>query len=205
MSHDKKLIAGASGNSLDLFDACTLKHVQGPFAFKEMGGSIHHLKFSPGGEFLFFGRLDKRFSVKEGCVKDFPHFENNNKVCYKWSSFLEESPHIAVQGDLPPTGTHSEFCLVNIFCSWAIYELRQMHSLCGDSVSFYDRERQAFQGINVLLDLLHSNALYPTLPPHINEVLSALRSEVVSDRVWNVSQLCQNCFEFEQRNEEKNP
>ena len=203
MSHDKKLIAGASGNSLHLFDACTLKHVQGPFAFTEMGGSIHHLKFSPEGEFLFFGRLDKRFSVKEGCVKDFPHFANNNKVCYKWSSFLEESPHIAVQGDLPPTGTHSEFCLVNIFCSWAIYELRQMHSLCGDSVSFYDRERKAFQGINVLLDLLHSNALYPTLPPHINEVLSALRSEVVSDRVWNVSQLCQNCFEFEQRNEEK--
>ena len=203
MSHDKKLIAGASGNSLHLFDACTLKHVQGPFAFTEMGGSIHHLKFSPEGEFLFFGRLDKRFSVKEGCVKDFPHFANNNKVCYKWSSFLEESPHIAVQGDLPPTGTHSEFCLVNIFCSWAIYELRQMHSLCGDSVSFYDRERQAFQGINVLLDLLHSNTLYPTLPPHINEVLSALQSEVVSDRVWNVSQLCQNCFEFEQRNEEK--
>ena len=200
MSHDKKLIAGASGNSLYLFDACTLKHVQGPFAFAEMGGSIHHLKFSPEGEFLFFGRLDKWFSVKEGCVKDFPHFANNNKVCYKWSSFLEESPHIAVQGDLPPTGIHSEFCLVNIFCSWAIYELRQMHSLCGDSVSFYDHERQAFQGINVLHGLLHSNSLYPTLP---NEVLNALRSEVVSNRVWNVSQLCQNCFEFEQRNEEK--
>ena len=200
MSHDKKLIAGASGNSLYLFDACTLKHVQGPFAFAEMGGSTHHLKFSPEGEFLFFGRLDKWFSVKEGCVKDFPHFANNNKVCYKWSSFLEESPHIAVQGDLPPTGIHSEFCLVNIFCSWAIYELRQMHSLCGDSVSFYDHERQAFQGINVLHGLLHSNPLYPTLP---NEVLNALRSEVVSNRVWNVSQLCQNCFEFEQRNEEK--
>ena len=200
MSHDKKLIAGASGNSLYLFDACTLKHVQGPFAFAEMGGSIHHLKFSPEGEFLFFGRLDKWFSVKEGCVKDFPHFANNNKVCYKWSSFLEESPHIAVQGDLPPTGIHSEFCLVNIFCSWAIYELRQMHSLCGDSVSFYDHERQAFQGINVLHGLLHSNPLYPTLP---NEVLNALRSEVVSNRVWNVSQLCQNCSEFEQRNEEK--
>ena len=200
MSHDKKLIAGASGNSLYLFDACTLKHVQGPFAFAEMGGSTHHLKFSPEGEFLFFGRLDKWFSVKEGCVKDFPHFANNNKVCYKWSSFLEESPHIAVQGDLPPTGIHSEFCLVNIFCSWAIYELRQMHSLCGDSVSFYDHERQAFQGINVLHGLLHSNPLYPTLP---NEVLNALRSEVVSGRVWTVFKLCQNCSEFEQRNEEK--
>ena len=200
MSHDKKLIAGASRNSLYLFDACTLKHVQGPFAFAEMGGSIHHLKFSPEGEFLFFGRLDKWFSVKEGCVKDFPHFANNNKVCYKWSSFLEESPHIAVQGDLPPTGIHSEFCLVNIFCSWAIYELRQMHSLCGDSVSFYDHERQAFQGINVLHGLLYSNPLYPTLP---NEVLYALRHEVMFNRVWNVSQLCQNCFEFEQRNEEK--
>ena len=197
---DKTLIAGASGKSLNLFNACTLKHVQGPFAVTEMEESIHHLKFSPEGEFLFFGRLDKWFSVKEGCVKDFPQFANNNEVCYKWSSFLEKSPHIAVQGDLPPTGPHSEFCLVNIFCSWAIYELRQMHSLCGNSVSFFDREGQAFQGIKVLYDLLHSNPLYLTLP---NEVLNALRSEVVSNRVWNVSQLCQNCSEFEQRNEEK--
>ena len=200
LSPDKTLIAGASEKSLYLFDACTLKQVQGPFVVTEVGDSFHHLKFSPEGEFLFFGRLDKWFSVKEGCVKDFPQFANNNKVCYKWSSFLEKSPHIAVQGDLPLTGTHSEFCLVNIFCSWAIYELRQMHSLCRDSVSFFDREGQAFQGIKVLYDLLHSNPLYPTLP---NEVLNALRSEVVSGRVWTVFKLCQNCSEFEQRNEEK--
>ena len=91
LSPDKKLIAGASGKSLSLFDACTLKQVQGPFAVTEMGDCIHHLKFSPKGEFLFFGRLDKWFSVKEGCVKDFPQFANNNKVCYKWSSFHKNS------------------------------------------------------------------------------------------------------------------
>ena len=197
LSPDKTLIAGASEKSLYLFDACTLKQVQGPFVVTEVGDSFHHLKFSPEGEFLFFGRLDKWLSVKEGCV---PQFANNNKVCYKWSSFLEKSPHIAVQGDLPLTGTHSNFCLVNIFCSWAIYELRQMHSLCRDSVSFFDHERQAFLGIYVLhYLLLHFNQLCPTLP---DEVLNALRSEVVSDRVWDVSQLCQNCFEFERRNEE---
>ena len=138
LSPDKTLITGASEKSLYLFDASTLKQVQGPFAVTEMGDCIHHLKFSPDGKFLFFGRFDKWFSVKEGCVKDFPQFANNyKKVCYKWSSFLENSPYIAVQGDLPPIGIHSKFCLVNIFCSWATYELQQMQGICGDSVSFF--------------------------------------------------------------------
>ena len=200
LSPDKTLIAGASEKSLYLFDACTLKQVQGPFVVTEEGDSFHHLKFSPEGEFLFFGRLDKWFSVKEGCVKDFPQFANNNKVCYKWSSFLEKSPHIVVQGDPPPTGNHSNFCLVNIFCSWATYELRQMHSLCGDFVSFFDRERQAFRGNEVLHGLLRFFPLCSTLR---DEFLNILRDNGVFDRVWNMSLLCQNCFEFEQRNEEK--
>ena len=199
-SPDKKLIAGASGKSLSLFDACTLNQVQGPFAVTEMGGSIHHLKFSPEGEFLFFGRLDKWFSVKEGCVKDFPQFTNNNKVCYKWSSFHENSSYVTVQGDHPPAGTHSEFCLVNIFCLWATCELRQTYSSGGHPISFFDRERQAFKGITVLYDYLYSNPFHSTLH---KEVLKALRSKVVIDRVSNVSHLCPNCFEFEQRNEEK--
>ena len=200
LSPDKKLIAGASGKSLSLFDACTLKQVQGPFAVTEMEDCIHHLKFSPKGEFLFFGRLDKWFSVKEGCVKDFPQFANNNKVCYKWSSFHKNSSYVTVQGDLPPTGTHSEFCLVNIFCSWATYELRQKYSLGGVPISFFDRERQAFRGIAVLLDHLYSNPFHSTLQ---EEVLNALLSKVVIDRVSSVSHLCPNCFEFEQRNKEK--
>ena len=198
LSPDKTLIAGASEKSLCLFDACTFKQVQGPFAVTEMGDSIHHLKFSLDGKFLFFGRLDKWFSVKESCVKDFPQFANNNKVCYKWSSFPKESPYITVQNDLLPTGTHSEFCLINIFCSWAIYELRQMYSRSEDPIPFFDRKRQAFQGMKVLHDLLCS-----TLPSFTKEHLNALRFKGVFDRVWKVSLLCQNCFEFELRNEEK--
>ena len=202
LSPDKTLIAGAIEKSLYLFDACTLKQVQGPFVVTEMGHSIHHLKFSPDGKFLFFGRLDKWFSVKESCVKDFPQFANNNKICYKWSSFPKKSSYITVQDDLPPTGTHSEFCLINIFCSWAIYELRQMYSRSDDPVSFFDRKRQAFQGIKVLHDLLCSTP--PSFTEQHGEYLNALvRFKGVFDRVWKVSMLCQNCFEFEQRNKEK--
>ena len=197
-SPDKKVIAGASGKSISFFDACMLKLVQGPFTVTEMGDSINHLKFSPDGKFLFFGRLDKWFSMKEGCVKDFPQFANNKKVCYKWISFLQKPPYITVQGDLPPTGTHFEFCLINIFCWWATYELRQMYIKCGDSVSIFDRERQAFLGIKVLRDLLNSIQFSSTL---LKILLDKLRLQ--KDSVWNVSQLCPNCLEFEQRNEEK--
>ena len=65
---------------------------------------------------------------------------------------------------------------------------------------FFDRERQAFQGIKVLLDLLYFNPFRSTLQ---NKFLQFLRVEGVLDRVWDVSLLCQNCFEFEQRYEEK--
>ena len=194
LSPDKKLIAGASEKSLYLFDAYTLEQVRGPFAVSEKRHSIYRLKFSSDG--LFFGMLDEWFSVKEGCVKNFPQFARyHKKVCCRRRSFLENSPYIEVQGSHPSTEIHTRFCLVNKFCSWATYELRQRHNVCGDSVSSFDRKRQALTGIQVLHDLLHSNPTY-------NELLGDLRDELDFVIVQNVS-LCQTCFEFGQDNEEK--
>ncbi|KAJ7388178.1 hypothetical protein OS493_039377 [Desmophyllum pertusum] len=73
-SSDKKTVAGAKDRSLLFFDAstCTAGTVGGPF---EISGDtidkIDQLEFSPDGKFVFFGRLDKWFSVERGCVEDF--------------------------------------------------------------------------------------------------------------------------------------
>ena len=189
LSPDKKLIAGASEKSLYLFDACTLEQVQGPFAVTEMRDSVYCLEFS-SDDFLF-GMLDKWFSVKEGCVKKIFQFAfTSRKVCRRRRSFLKNS-----LGSHPSNKIHTGFCLVNIFCSWATYELRQRHKVCRDLVSFFHRERQALPGIQVLHDLLHSNGTH-------NKFLGKLQDEFDFDTVRNVS-LCQTCFEFGQGNKKK--
>ena len=190
LSPDKKLIAGASEKSLYLFDAYTLEQVLGPFAVSEKRDSIYRLKFSSDG--LFFGMLDKWFSVKKGWVKKIFQFAfTSRKVCRRLRSFLKNPPYIEVQGSHPSNEIHTGFCLVDIFCSWATYELRQRHKVCGDPVSFFHRKRQALPGIQVLHDLLHSN------PTH-KKFLGKLQDEFDFVTVRN-----QTCFEFGQDNEEK--
>ena len=72
---NKRTVAGAKGRSLQLFDASTLERVSGPFDLgNDAIDNITHLEFTPDGKFLFFGRLDKWFSVERGCVEYFPQF-----------------------------------------------------------------------------------------------------------------------------------
>ena len=72
---DNKTLAGAKVRSLFFFDASTLEALGGPFEVsRDMIERINCLEFSPDDKFVFFGRLDKWFSVGQGCVEDFPQF-----------------------------------------------------------------------------------------------------------------------------------
>ena len=125
LSPDEKLLAGGKGKHIFLFDASTLEKVQGVSYVIEMEDEIHHLEFSPDGNFLFFGKLDKWFSVEQGCVMEFPQFAENCSL-YKWSSFTSDGRYIVVKGDPHGTGEHELSCLVNIFFIWAAQELDHM-------------------------------------------------------------------------------
>ena len=92
-----RIVAGALGRSLQFFDASTVERVSGPFDLaNDVIDDITHLEFTPDGTFLFFGRLDKWFSVERGCVEDFPQFSGNFRI-YKWGVFTRDGQCIVVK------------------------------------------------------------------------------------------------------------
>ena len=94
---DKKTVAGVKGRSILPVDASTLKIVGGPFEVSEDTiPIITHLESSPDDKWLFFGRLDKWFSVERGCVEDFVQFSRNVLV-YKWGSLTPDGQYIVVK------------------------------------------------------------------------------------------------------------
>ncbi|KAJ7374489.1 hypothetical protein OS493_004826 [Desmophyllum pertusum] len=138
LSPDKKLLAGGKGRHIFLFDACSLEKVLGPIEVTETGDDIKHLEFSPEGKLVFFGKLDKWFSVEQGCVKEFPQFAENCRW-YEWGSFISGGRYIVVKvADHRPfptvgghpftTSKHSLTCLTSIFVMWATQELHQMQN-----------------------------------------------------------------------------
>ena len=124
---DKKTIAGVWGHSLFSFDASTLETLSGPFEVsQDMIERIYHLEFSPDDKFVFFGRLDKWFSVGRGCVEDFPQFSGNS-VHYDWGVVVPNGPHIVVKRSdhfsaLPPT-CKMRICIVDLLSLWAAKEI----------------------------------------------------------------------------------
>ncbi|KAJ7375990.1 hypothetical protein OS493_037542 [Desmophyllum pertusum] len=127
-SSDKKTVAGAKDRSLLFFDASTAETVRGPF---EISGNtidkIDQLEFSPDGKFLFFGRLDKWFSVERGCVEEFPQFSGKSHI-YKWGVFTRGGNCIVVKWNnrsYNQITCQSKSCLVNLLALWAVKEIEQ--------------------------------------------------------------------------------
>ena len=57
---------------------------------------INCLEFSPDDKFVFFGRLDKWFSVERGCVEDFHQF-SENPGHHDWGRIVSNGQHIVVK------------------------------------------------------------------------------------------------------------
>ena len=125
---DKKTVAGAKGRSLLFIDASSLKIVGGPFAIsKDKIEDIKHLAFSPDDKLVFFGRLDKWFSVERGCVKDLSQFAKNSFIC-QWGLFTPDGQCIVVKRndvfDFPQT-CRDKRCLKDLLALWAVREINQ--------------------------------------------------------------------------------
>ena len=123
---DNKTLAGAKGRSLFFFDASTLEALGGPFEVSgDMIKEINCLEFSPDDKFVFFGRLDKWFSVGRGCVKDFPQFSENPGL-HDWGRFSSDGQHIVVKrnhfSDLPET-CQTKRCIEDLLSLWALKEI----------------------------------------------------------------------------------
>ena len=123
---DNKTLAGAKGRSLFFFDASTLKALGGPFKVSgDMIQEINCLEFSPDDKFVFFGRLDKWFSVERGCVEDFHQF-SENPGHHDWGRIVSNGQHIVVKRshflDLPET-CQTKRCIEDLLSLWALKEI----------------------------------------------------------------------------------
>ena len=125
LSPNKEWLAVGTGQSIFLFDAFTLERIQGPIKVVEPGDDIHHVEFSSDGKSLFFGRLDKWFSLDLGCLIELPQFAGKNRL-FKWGSLTSCGHYIVVKGDDVWNGYHTLSCLINIFCLWVTHELGQI-------------------------------------------------------------------------------
>ena len=126
LSPDKVWLAGGKGHSIFLFDACTLQKIHGPVKVEPVH-VIRHLEFSSDSKFLFFGRLDKWFSLELGRLKDFPQFADRNRFC-KWGSLALHGRYIVVESDNVWDKFHCQSCVTNLICLWATLELKQIKS-----------------------------------------------------------------------------
>ena len=123
---DKKTFAGAKGRSLFFFGASTLEALGGPFEVsRDVIQGINCLEFSPDDKFVFFGRLDKWFSVRRSCVEDFHQF-SENPGHYDWGRIVSNGQHIVVKrnhfSDLPET-CQTKRCIEELLSLWALKEI----------------------------------------------------------------------------------
>ena len=125
---DETTAAVVKGNSILHVDALTLKTVGGPFEIsQDTIKEISHLECSTDDKWLFFGRLDKWFSVERGCVEDFSQFSGNSLV-YKWGLFTPDGQYIVVKRDQVfdfQQTCQNMFCVLDLLSLWALLEIDQ--------------------------------------------------------------------------------
>ena len=122
---DKETVVGAKGRSLFFFNASMLQIVSGPFEISEDTiAEINHLEFSSDGKFVFFGRIDKWFSVERGCVEDFPQFVGN-VLNYQWGLITPNGNCIVVKTNvlLFPSMCERGCCVKELLALWARKEI----------------------------------------------------------------------------------
>ena len=126
-SSDKKTVVGARELSLLFFNASTAQKVSGPFEISEASiDKITQLEFSPDDKFIFFGQLDKWFSVERGCVQKFPQFSENCRV-YQWGVFSRDGLSILTKRGRfnEPYTCPNKYCFKNLLSLWALKEIEQ--------------------------------------------------------------------------------
>ena len=206
LSPDKTLLAGSNGASIYLFDACSLKRLLGPVEVLEI--TVKHLKFSPDGKFVFFGRLDWWLCVERGCVQEFSPFSGNSRI-YSWIGFTEDNHLIAARRVERIFEGHNIACFVNAFCMWAVQELdlvQNDETICSCRDPAYYDDLLEFQ--------IYSSRLHSWVEPKrghilasVRDLFSVLKRKRLHDWCYFVEEslpyveleLCQDCCEFDHK------
>ena len=167
VTSDKKTVAWAKGRSLLFSNAATLETVSGPFEIgQDIIEEILTLDFRVDDKFLFFGRLDKWFSVERKCVEDFDQFSRCNSFTYDHGVILNGEPYIWVQVNnfsyLCSTCQY-RYCVLRLLVLWAVREInRWRDDVCTFFVSRLPVSSETFQ-LERAKHLLQSFGIEPEL------------------------------------------
>ena len=133
-SHDKKLFAAGQGRCFFLFHSSTFQKVLDPIEVMD-SEKLSHLEFSSDDKFVFFGRLDKWFSVQDKRVVEISQFVGNVN-CYEWGSFVYDGSYIVVIKNEIDRLHLKIVC--HILAKWWLYEigLEQRKEYLLESFSF---------------------------------------------------------------------
>ena len=130
VSPDGKLFAKRYWKHISLFDSYSRECV-GVFSSTELERYLVSgskcLEFSPDGNFLFFGRLDRWFSLEDKNVETFPQFSRIHSS-YEWGSFTLDKQCIVVKRcnfSFKSNNSCCWLCLLNYLCLWAAEEIGQ--------------------------------------------------------------------------------
>ena len=123
---DKQTVVGAKGRLLFLFNASVPRVVSGPFKISgDTIAEINHLEFSADDKFIFFGRLDKWFSVERESVENVPQF-SRNLLLYQWSVITPDGCYIVVEWNGGHfIGSCRSCCVTELVALWARKEIEQ--------------------------------------------------------------------------------
>ena len=127
VSSDKKLIAIGLTDRRLLFVKTATEETCGFFQLSpDIINQIHCLVFSPLDKFLFFGRIDKWFSIEDGCVKELAQFQGNS-VVYPDAAMTDDGKYLLTYKDdynlcydIP---CEHKRCLTDLLAQWALLEL----------------------------------------------------------------------------------
>ena len=121
-SPDRSLLAEVKDGCISLYSSCSLERLLRPVKAKELEG-IKHLAFSPCGNFVFFGKFDKAFSVERGGIETYFPLQTDGLLC-EWCSLTLDRQHIVVKCKSLLTPT-CWLCLLNHLCLWAKLEIER--------------------------------------------------------------------------------
>ena len=171
VSSDKKTVARTDGRSLLFANTATQETVSGPFEIgQDVIEEIITLGFGVGDKFLFFGRLDKWFSVERECVEDFHQFSGSS-INYDYGGIrLNGGAYISVQRNnfsyLCSTCRY-QHCVLVLLVLWVVQELNcWLDDESTSSVSWLPVSRETSQEgrtKHLLQNLLQNFGIEPKL------------------------------------------
>ena len=94
-SPDGKFLAEVKNGCISLYSSCSLERLLGPVKTEELE-DVKRLAFSSCGNFVFFGKFDRAFSVKRGIIETYFPLQTVH-LSSEWFSFTLDRQHIVVK------------------------------------------------------------------------------------------------------------